>query len=794
MPSNASAIHELPADVPSSPATLWRSYWPSEDNPPKPPDLQGTGNGSSKLKSGQVLSVEYPVPSAIRNAIQPKYRDVEGGVKELETLRYTAVTADPDDFTLDNGYNIRPAMYRRHTEHLVCVTYYNEDKALLSKTLHSLFMNLRDIANLKKSEFWNGRGPSWQKLVICVVMDGIEACDEAVLDVLATIGLYQDGIMVPDVDGREVTAHVFECTTQLSINANQQLIRPLDDSPQTLPPVQMMLCMKTKNAGKINSYRWIYKAFGRMLNPEIVCNIDTGTYLGPRALLRLWEAFYYDDNLGAACGAVQADLGGRRWNRDLLNPLVATQNFEYKLAVQLERSMEASTGYLSVLPGAFSGYRYRAAMGRPLNAYFYGDPTLKTRIGSKTPDHSIYRLNRFLADDRILAFELVIKKGAKWHTDIVHSAVAFTDIPANTTDFINQRRRWLNGAFFATLYSLHMVTRIWASGHSRLRIPFLFLQLFHNTLAFILAWFSLSGYLLTVFIVNDITGDPPPDAKAEGFPLGRATPIVNAVIQVVYILAVVFQFLLALGSRPKGQVASYVASFAVFAVVQLYMLMNLVYLTKRLVDFRLDAEGGSNYAFINGYYSDVGQVTVIVTGVSVFGVYIAAGIVSYTNILNIYAFSNVHDVSWGEKSGKKGPIERTPTFRDGRRVVERTNEQEPGQSHDKSGRGRTSTGPDVRTVEDIDIKFEEVVKRALTPHERHKVVEEDDPRAKFMRFRTRLVAAYIFSNFLVCIIVLDQTFQGFYAMGDPYWHRVWFFRIWMWGNSALLLMKFAGMA
>lgn len=31
-----------------------------------------------KLVKGTVLSVDYPVPSAIRNAVQPKYRDLEG--------------------------------------------------------------------------------------------------------------------------------------------------------------------------------------------------------------------------------------------------------------------------------------------------------------------------------------------------------------------------------------------------------------------------------------------------------------------------------------------------------------------------------------------------------------------------------------------------------------------------------------------------------------------------------------------------------------------------------------------
>lgn len=35
-----------------------------------------------KLIQGSVLSVNYPVPSPIRNAIQPQYRDAEGELSE----------------------------------------------------------------------------------------------------------------------------------------------------------------------------------------------------------------------------------------------------------------------------------------------------------------------------------------------------------------------------------------------------------------------------------------------------------------------------------------------------------------------------------------------------------------------------------------------------------------------------------------------------------------------------------------------------------------------------------------
>lgn len=48
-----------------------------------------------KLVQGSVLSVDYPVPSAIQNAIQAKYRnDVEGGSEEFTHMR---CTCGPDE-------------------------------------------------------------------------------------------------------------------------------------------------------------------------------------------------------------------------------------------------------------------------------------------------------------------------------------------------------------------------------------------------------------------------------------------------------------------------------------------------------------------------------------------------------------------------------------------------------------------------------------------------------------------------------------------------------------------------
>jgi len=408
-----------------------------------------------KLVQGSVLSVNHPVPSAIKNAIQSKYRvEAEtGNSEEFTHMRYTAATCDPDDFTLKNGYNLRPAMYNRHTELLIAITYYNEDKVLTARTLHGVMQNVRDIVNLKKSDFWNVGGPAWQKIVVCLVFDGIDPCDKETLDVLATVGIYQDGVMKKDIDGKETVAHIFEYTTQLSVTAQQQLIRPTDDSAATLPPVQMMFCLKQKNSKKINSHRWLFNAFGRLLNPEVCILLDAGTKPGAKSLLSLWEGFYNDKDLGGACGEIHAMLGNA--GRKLLNPLVAAQNFEYKISNILDKPLESSFGYVSVLPGAFSAYRFRAIMGRPLEQYFHGDHTLSKKLGKKGIEGmNIFKKNMFLAEDRILCFELVAKAGSKWHLTYIKAAKGETDVPEGAPEFIGQRRRWLNGSFAASMYAI----------------------------------------------------------------------------------------------------------------------------------------------------------------------------------------------------------------------------------------------------------------------------------------------------------------------------------------------------
>ncbi|KAF8897499.1 putativechitin synthase [Infundibulicybe gibba] len=721
-----------------------------------------------KLTQGNFIA-EYPVPTPVHTAIEAKWSSTK--TTEFSHMRYTAATCDPDEFNEANGYSLRTKMYNRETELLIAVTSYNEDKTLYARTLHGVMLNIRDICKTKQSKYWRRTAeegnPGWQKITVALIVDGLDSMDKSVLDILATIGVYQDGVMKKQVDGKDTVGHIFEYTTQLSVDATPQLVLPQGADPNNLVPVQFIFVLKAKNQKKINSHRWLFNAIGKMLNPEICVLIDAGTKPGHKSIYYLWEAFYNDANLGGCCGEIHAMIKG---GKKLLNPLVAAQNFEYKMSNILDKPLESSFGYVSVLPGAFSAYRFRAILGRPLEQYFHGDHSLADRLGQKgIYGMNIFTKNMFLAEDRILCFELVAKAGDKWTLTYVKPSKAETDVPETAVELIGQRRRWLNGSFAASVYALVNFFMFYRSGHGIFRMFFLHIQALYNICSLVFSWFSLANIWLTFSIIIDLLPKLTPNPILI-FGTAAVTHWVNNALKWIYLSFLALQFILALGNRPKGERMAYTVTLWVYAILSIYLLVCSFWLTANAFAAIPDQlKNKSTGEIIATFFKPpVGALIAAMTstfGLSPFfsslpkaddisGIYFFASFlyrdpwhmfssffqylclaVSFTNVLNVYAFCNLHDVSWGTKGSDKA-------------------EALPSVSSSKSKDADAPVVVDTtKPQEDVDAAFKETVTRAITKVETKEVPEKPTMDDQNKTFRTRLVAAWMLSNATLAIAI-----------------------------------------
>ena len=73
----------------------------------------------------------------------------------------------------------------------------------------------------------------------------------------------------------------------------------------------------------------------------------------------------------------------------------------------------------------------------------------------------------------------------------VKSAIGETDVPDSLPEFIGQRRRWLNGSFFAASYSIAHTGQVLRSGHSVGRKVVLLIETIYNVINLVFSWFSV---------------------------------------------------------------------------------------------------------------------------------------------------------------------------------------------------------------------------------------------------------------------------------------------------------------
>ncbi|EKM49889.1 glycosyltransferase family 2 protein [Phanerochaete carnosa HHB-10118-sp] len=679
--------------------------------------------------------LDSPVPSKL---LQMSAQKTE---REFTHMRYSAATCDPNDFK-NSGFTLRQVHYDppRKTELFIVMTMYNEDEELFCRTMHGVMKNVAHLCKRDRSKTWGKEG--WKKVVVCIVSDGRQKINSRTLSVIATSGAYQDGIAKNVVNGKPVTAHIYEYTTQISVSPSMKI----EGAEKGFVPVQVIFCLKEKNQKKINSHRWFFNAFGPILEPNVCVLLDVGTMPGPTSIYHLWKAFDINSNVGGACGEIVALKG--KYGQNLINPLVAAQNFEYKMSNILDKPLESVFGYISVLPGAFSAYRYIALQNDvtgegPLQKYFLGE-----KMHGAGAD--IFTANMYLAEDRILCWELVSKRGGSWILHYVKSAYAVTDVPDQVPELISQRRRWLNGSFFAAIHSTVHFHYIYRSSHSLFRKFWIHVEMLYQLFNLIFSWFALGNYYISFTILSEAMEDP-------SFNLGNTIHILNVILEYLYVGLLVMCFLLSLGNRPQGAKWFYTMAFVGFAVITVYMTIAAFFLAFKGVENLAKSDGPLTFSdlFTNPIFRNI-----VISLLATLGLYFLASLIffepwhmitsfiqylllapSYINVLNVYAFSNVHDVSWGTKGDNKVQTDLG--------VV-------------STGKNTNEVEADVPTAQtDINAAYEDAIAvLSTTPPKSDSKPDPGTQQEDYYRsFRTNVcvLLAWTLSNALLAAIIVTAT-------------------------------------
>ncbi|KXS14698.1 glycosyltransferase family 2 protein [Gonapodya prolifera JEL478] len=691
---------------------------------------------------------------------------------ETEYLRYTAPACDPDEFPRQ-GFTLRPKEHStpRQIELAICCTMYNESPDLFAKSWTGIVQNLTYLMGKTRSPTW---GPdSWKKIAIVVVSDGRANCNKQTLALLGLLGLYQEGIVVgtvpnkfPSNDGSndeaKVTAHIFEYTTQVMVDEDMRI--------QNTIPIQTIFVLKEQNAKKINSHRWFFHAICPILQPRVTVLIDIGTRPLDKAIYHLWKVFDRHPNVGGACGEIRAELGP--WWKNVWNPLVAAQNFEYKISNILDKPLESAFGYISVLPGAFSAYRYAALQANtrdkqgnvagPLQAYFKGEALHSGKLQGNT-----FINNMYLAEDRILCFELVSKTDESWVLRYERASAAETDVPDAIPELIKQRRRWLNGSTFAALYAIWNWANIFRSSHSPFRKTLFMLETGYNILVQLFAWFSLANFYLTFFFVieqNKCGTGTDAEMKlcdTQGA-LGRGGYYVAEPLKAIYLMLICVQFILSMGNRPDGAKTIGRVCTVLWSLIMVLLIYMIFFgVAQSIITVKTEiASGATNIGLAlltNSQFRNI-----VISMGSTFGLWFLMSVLFldpwhmfnsffqymllmpfYVNMMQIYAYCNTHDISWGTKGADKDD-----------HGLGSAKKQEGGKAQEV-----TLEVPDENKKEEANKSYDkfyaDMVRPAEpTPDEKAKkaasVAKEKAEDAK-KRFRTLLVLFWMITNLLLII-------------------------------------------
>ena len=397
---------------------------------------------------------------------------------------------------------------------------------------------------------------------------------------------------------------------------------------------QLMFCIKEQNKRKLNTHIWFLRGFCRNLKPNFIIFLDVGTKPLKKSLSPLYDCLNRNDNVAGCCGEIVPQ------DSSFFNFVVKAQIVEYKFSHILDKALESLFGYVSVLPGAFSAYRFECLSEEVLDKYFYSE-TKK--------DISMFEANMYLAEDRILCLELICMEDRENILRYVPGSQAETDVPDDLCKLMVQRRRWNNGSWFSTIYTILNCLKIKKSGHGKIRIFFLYILMIYYTIVALFSWILVGAFYVSFSIslkrnLNETNNDL---NKLDKF----STPIIQ-----FYVSTLIALVLISLSVKPdrvKPFLNVIAVIYGIYSIATI--ILSVIFVFRKGIDFNAESIK-ENISIILFAIIIISTFSIIVLR-RAFKVVVKGSLQffcltgSYVNIFLIYSICNIHDFSWGNRPG-----------------------------------------------------------------------------------------------------------------------------------------------
>ena len=193
----------------------------------------------------------------------------------------------------------------------------------------------------------------------------------------------------------------------------------------------------------------------------------------------------------------------------------------------------------------------------------------------------------------------------------------------------------------------------------------LHIEFVYQLLQLLFTYFSLANFYLTFYFIAGGIADPTVDPF--GHNVGK---YIFTILRYVCVLLICIQFILSLGNRPQGAKRLYLASMIVYSVIMAYTTFAVIYIIARQFRNR-DKLANADDQEQEEMAMELGNnvfTNLVVSTASTIGLYFVMSFLylepwhmitssaqyfillpSYICTLQVYAFCNTHDVTWGTK-------------------------------------------------------------------------------------------------------------------------------------------------